>query len=310
MRSALLTSPKGFEHRLPADHVERVERLETVMAALGTTEFSALPSEEARLATREEVERVHAGEYVGAVFEAHPDAGEMIPIDWDSWLSDGSLGAALQAAGAAAEGVDRVMAGEHEAVFAPTRPPGHHAEPGKGMGFCIFNSVGVAAKHALDAHGLERVAVIDIDVHHGNGTQCLAETDERIFFASIHQSPLYPGTGGANETGLNGNVVNTPMPAGTAGAAWRERIRTGILPALEAFSPQLVLVSAGFDGHAEDPLGGFGLLEEDFAWAAGALAAQAKKSADNRLVSLLEGGYDCGALGRSTQAFLRALIEA
>jgi acetoin utilization deacetylase AcuC-like enzyme len=178
------------------------------------------------------------------------------------------------------------------------------------MGFCLLNSIAIAALHALEVHGLTRVAIIDIDVHHGNGSQCLAELDARVMFASLHQSPLYPGTGSAGETGLNGNVVNVPVMAGTAGAEWRESFVRDLRPALAGFRPEFIFVSAGFDAHERDPAGGLALLEADFAWAASELAALAAEFASSRLVSVLEGGYDCPALGRSAAAFVQALVEA
>ena len=310
MKTCILSTPAGMDHLIPADHAEQPARLAAVMEALSADAFAEVETVEAREASRAEIARLHDADYIDRVFDAAPQDERLFPLDWDTWMSKGSLKAALQAAGAGVHGVDRVMTGAAEAVFGATRPPGHHAEPGRAMGFCFFNTIGVAALHALEAHGLSRAAIIDIDVHHGNGSQCLAERDERVFVASIHQSPLYPGTGAAHETGLNGNVVNCPMPEGTAGREWRARIEAEILPTLADFAPDIVCVSAGFDGHLDDPLGGFALLEEDFAWAASVLARQARSSAESRLVSVLEGGYDIPALGRSAAAFVRALIDS
>jgi acetoin utilization deacetylase AcuC-like enzyme len=175
------------------------------------------------------------------------------------------------------------------------------------MGFCLFNSIAVGACHALEAHGLDRVAIVDVDVHHGNGSQCLAEVDARVFFASLHQAPLYPGTGTRKETGLNGNVLNIPMPANTPAAVWRQHFEGEVLPALRQFQPQMLFVSAGFDAHADDPLGGFLLQDADYAWIAQELAGVAQETAESRLVSVMEGGYDCPALGRAAAAFTAAL---
>jgi acetoin utilization deacetylase AcuC-like enzyme len=199
------------------------------------------------------------------------------------------------------------MAGEHDRAFCAVRPPGHHAEPIAPMGFCIFNNVAVAAMHALKAHKLARVAVVDFDVHHGNGTQTAAESEPRLFFASTHQAPLYPGTGFAHETGFDGNVVNAPLPAGADGRVWRQAMEAKVLPALDAFAPELLLVSAGFDAHKADPLAQMALVEADFAWAGEQLAEIAERHCGGKLVSTLEGGYDLPALAASAKAYLGAL---
>ena len=300
------TSEAGFDHRPPEGHPERAERLRAVHAAI---ENAGVVRREAPRAERAQIERVHARAHIDRVFSASPQAGETA-LDSDTWMSPGSLEAALRAAGAGVAGVDAVLAGEAEAVFAACRPPGHHAEPDRAMGFCLFNTVAIAAHHALEAHGLSRAAVIDIDVHHGNGTQAVAEAEPRLVFASIHQGWIYPGTGAAHETGTHGNIVNAPMEAGTRGLTWREAIETRLLPAIEAQAPDILLVSAGFDGHAADPLAGLELDAADYAWAGERLAAFARQHAHSRLVCVLEGGYDCPALEASTEAFLRALSAA
>ena len=300
------TSEAGFDHRPPEGHPERVERLRAVHAAIDAAEVER---RDALRAERAQLERVHTPAHVDRVFAASPTAGETA-LDPDTWMSPGSLEAALRAAGAGVAGVDAVLAGAAEGAFIACRPPGHHAEPDRAMGFCLFNTVAVAALHALEAHGLSRAAIVDIDVHHGNGTQAVAEGEPRLSFASIHQGWIYPGTGAAHETGTHGNIVNAPMEAGTRGPAWREAIETRLLPALAAQAPDILLISAGFDGHVADPLAGLALEEADYAWAGERLGAFAREHAQSRLVCVLEGGYDCPALEASAEAFLRALRAA
>ena len=230
-------------------------------------------------------------------------------LDADTILSPQSGNAALRAVGAVTSAVDAVMQGEAQNAFCAVRPPGHHAEPDHAMGFCLFNSIAVAARHAQAKHGVVRVAIVDFDVHHGNGTQAVAEQDPTLFFASSHQYPLYPGTGAAHETGL-GNVVNVPLPFGTEGSQFRRAFEARILPALDAFAPQLLLVSAGFDAHRADPLAGLELEEDDFGWVTGRLTEAASRHAQGRLVSVLEGGYDLKALAGSAAAHVSSLMRA
>ena len=304
----LFTHPAMLAHEPPPGHAERVERLQSVLDAL---EGLALDRREAPLAPREAIERVHPANYVDALEPAFTEArATRVRLDPDTYISAGSREAIYRAAGACVAAVDAVMAGEDEMAFCAVRPPGHHAEPKSPMGFCVFNNVAIGALHALEAHGLSRVAIVDFDVHHGNGTQTVAEYEARLFFASTHQSPLYPGTGAANETGIDGNVVNVPMPAGTGGAAWRRAMEAKVLPALDAFAPELILVSAGFDAHAADPLAQMELVEADFAWGAQALREIALQRCKGRLVSTLEGGYDLPALAGSASAYLAALQRA
>jgi acetoin utilization deacetylase AcuC-like enzyme len=228
----------------------------------------------------------------------------------DTFVDPGSQEAALRAAGAVVAGVDSVMSGEARSVFCAVRPPGHHAEPAQAMGFCLYNNIAVGALHALEAHGLERVAVIDFDVHHGNGTQALAYKEARLFFASTHGSPLYPGTGRRDETGLLGNVVNRPLSPGTDGVRWRAVMAQEVLPALEAADPQLILVSAGFDAHRNDPLADLALEEADYAWIGAELGNLALRVCKGRVVSALEGGYDLTALAASAAAYVSGLTRA
>jgi acetoin utilization deacetylase AcuC-like enzyme len=309
MKTVILSADAGFEHRLPPPHPENPARLRAVLDAFADTpSLQNVERIEARRATRDEIARVHIHAHVEAVFNGEPADHEAFHgFDFDTFMSRGSLEAALRGAGAAVQAVDLVMAGEAEAVFCATRPPGHHAERDRPMGFCLFNNVAIAAMHAVETHGLARVAIIDIDVHHGNGSQDMAEHEPRLVFGSIHQSPLYPGTGHENETGLNGNVVNVTVPAGTDGSGWRTRLDRDLIGALEAFRPEFILVSAGFDAHRLDPLASVALDERDFVYAAERLAAFSRRTASSRLVCCLEGGYELGALGRSAAAFVETL---
>jgi len=301
----LFTHPSMLRHEPPPGHAEHPGRLQAVLDAL---EDMTLDRREAPYATREALQRVHPAAYVEALEPAFAEtSGSRVRLDPDTYISAGSREAIYRAAGACVAAVDAVMAGDDDMAFCAVRPPGHHAEPKTPMGFCIFNNVAIAAMHALDAHGLERVAVIDFDVHHGNGTQTIAEREPRLMFASTHQAPLYPGTGAVSESGIAGNVVNAPLPAGAGSAPWRRAMETRVLPALDAFAPQLILVSAGFDAHKADPLAQMELETEDFAWAARELRALALNHCRGKLVSTLEGGYDLAALAGSAAAYLAAL---
>jgi acetoin utilization deacetylase AcuC-like enzyme len=304
----LFTHPSMLRHEAPPGHPEHAGRLQAVLDAFEDGDFDR---REAPLADRAAIERVHPGPLIDALEPAFEEAqGARVRLDPDTYLSAGSREAVYRAAGACVAAVDAVMKGESEMAFCAVRPPGHHAEPISPMGFCIFNNVAIAAMHALEAHGLSRVAVIDFDVHHGNGTQTIAEKEPRLFFASTHQAPLYPGTGAANETGVAHNVVNAPLPAGAASAEWRRAMETRILPALDSFAPELILVSAGFDAHKADPLAQMELEDEDFAWAGRELRRRALQHCQGRLVSTLEGGYDLAALARSAKAYVGALQRA
>ncbi|MCH8489927.1 MAG: hypothetical protein LAT81_08370 [Oceanicaulis sp.] len=307
MRTLVHAPAASLDHHPPQGHPEHAGRLEAVLRAVSAVGIE--PRTEFPSASRAALARVHIPALIDQVFAASPQEGEAA-LDADTWMSPGSLKAALAAAGAGMAGVDAVMAGEAEAVFVAARPPGHHAEPDRARGFCLFNTVAIAAAHALAQHGLARVAVVDIDVHHGNGTQAWAENEPACLFASIHQGWIYPGTGAAHETGRHGNIINLPMQAGTAGPAWRRAVETAILPRLAGFAPDVLLVSAGFDAHRDDPLAGLALSDDDYAWAGAALAQAARAHAHSRLVCVLEGGYDCAALERSAGAFLRAVQSA
>jgi acetoin utilization deacetylase AcuC-like enzyme len=301
----LFTHPSMLAHEPPAGHPEHAGRLRAVLDALAEMSFDRRT---APPASRESLQRVHPSRYVEALEPAFAEAQHgSVQIDADTWLSAASREASYRAAGACVAAVDAIMSGEHERAFCAVRPPGHHAEPIAPMGFCIFNNVAVAAMHALEGHGLSRVAVVDFDVHHGNGTQTIAEAEPRLLFASTHQAPLYPGTGAAHETGIAGNVVNAPLLAGADGVAWRRAMEAKVLPALDAFAPELILVSAGFDAHRADPLAQMALEAADFAWGGARLAEIADRHCGGKLVSTLEGGYDLAALAGSAVAYLGAL---
>jgi acetoin utilization deacetylase AcuC-like enzyme len=280
-----------------------------VLKALDAGEFAELIRDQAPLATEEQLTRVHPENYVAAILAIRPEPDERVALDGDTLMSWGSAEAALRAAGAAVAAVDAVMKGEFRRAFCATRPPGHHCEPGRPMGFCLFANAAIAARHAQAAHGAARVAVVDFDVHHGNGTQACFESDPSLFYASSHQWPLYPGTGDEAERGV-GNILNVTLPPGADGAAFRAAWAERIIPALEDFSPDLLVISAGFDAHAADPLAQLRVREADFAQVTEALCGLADRSCGGRVVSLLEGGYDLEALGRSTAAHVRALMRA
>ena len=292
-------------HEPPRGHAEHPGRLQAVLDALQDAPFDR---REAPYATTEAISRVHPMRYIEALEPGFAETADArVRLDPDTYISSGSREAIYRAAGACVAAVDAVMRGEDEMAFCAVRPPGHHAEPVSPMGFCIFNNVAIAALHALEAHGLSRVAVIDFDVHHGNGTQTIAEREPRLMFASTHQAPLYPGTGARNETGIENNVVNAPLPAGAGSAEWRRAMDERVLPALDAFAPELILVSAGFDAHKADPLAQMELETEDFAWVGQRLRELALRHCKGKLVSTLEGGYDLGALAGSAAAYLAAL---
>ncbi|HMT37474.1 MAG TPA: histone deacetylase family protein [Thermomonas sp.] len=284
-------------------HAERPERLRVVVDALRDA-YPHLDWRQAPIATRGQLLRVHSEHLLEAVLESNP--AELMQLDPDTVLSPRSAEAALRAAGAAVAAVDAVMIGAARRAFCAVRPPGHHATSDAAMGFCLFNSIAVAARHAIDAHGLERVAVVDFDVHHGNGTQAIFEHDRRVLYASSHQAPLYPWTGDRSETGA-GNIFNATLPPGSDGALFRRIWGDRLLPAIDDFAPQLLLISAGFDGHRRDPLAELQLDAADFGWLSEALVALADRHCQGRVVSALEGGYDLDALAECSVAHLRAL---
>lgn len=309
MPTALITHPACVEHEPGPLHPESPQRLSAVLAALEAPAFADLLREEAPEATVEQLRRVHRADYVDAILAIRPELGETVQLDPDTAMSAGSADAALRAAGAAVMGVDAVMEGWARTAFAAVRPPGHHAEPARPMGFCLFNSAAVAALHARARWGVQRVAVVDFDVHHGNGTQAMFERDADLFYGSSHQSPCYPGTGDAAERGVADNVVNVPLRPGDGSASFRMAWGNEILPALDQFAPGLLIISAGFDAHRADPLAQLRLDTADFAWITDALVSLADHHCDGRVVSVLEGGYDLDALAASAAVHVRGLMR-
>jgi acetoin utilization deacetylase AcuC-like enzyme len=309
MTTLLVSHPACLDHDTSPGHPESPARLRAILRALGAAEFEALQRIEAPPATRDQLLHVHPAAHVDRTFAAVPDAGYG-RIDADTIVSPGSAEAALRAAGAVDAAVDAVIGGRAANAFCAVRPPGHHAEPMRAMGFCLFNNVAVGALHAMRAHGLDRIAVMDFDVHHGNGTQALFEHETELFYASTHQSPLYPGTGSRHERGIAGNILNVPLPPGAGSGPFREAMTARVLPAIAAFRPDMVMVSAGFDAHAADPLAQLALTTDDFAWATRELCKLAGACCGGRLVSTLEGGYDLAALAASCAAHVRELMAA
>jgi acetoin utilization deacetylase AcuC-like enzyme len=308
MSTLLISHPSCLEHIPPLGHPERPDRLRVIERVLEHERFQALVREQAPPAELEAIARCHPMAYIEALREAAPEEG-LTRLDADTSMSPGTFEAALRAAGGAVLAVDEVMQRKAANAFVATRPPGHHAETATPMGFCFFNNAAIAARHAQAAHGAERVAIVDFDVHHGNGSQEIFWADRSVMYGSTHEMPLYPGTGSLTERGEHGTVVNAPLRAGDGGAEFREAFATAILPRLDEFRPDLVIVSAGFDAHTRDPLANLNLLEADFGWATQQLMDIADRHAGGRLVSVLEGGYDLEGLGRSVAAHVLALLR-
>ena len=310
MSTALITHPACLQHDNGPYHPECPDRLRAVLRVLEAEEFSGLLREEAPLATVDQLARAHPRHYVEAILSIRPPPGETVQLDADTAMNAGSAEAARRAAGGAIAAVDAVMEGWARTAFAAIRPPGHHAEPAQAMGFCLFNNAAVAAQHARARWGLRRVAVVDFDVHHGNGTQAMFQADPTLFYASSHQSPCYPGTGHASEHGAANNVVNVPLPPGSGSEAFRAAWSDVILPALDAFAPEMLIVSAGFDAHKADPLAQLRLETSDYTWITRELVGLAERHTGGRIASVLEGGYDVTALAISVAAHIRALMRA
>jgi acetoin utilization deacetylase AcuC-like enzyme len=310
MTTLYLTHPICLEHEAPPGHPERPDRLRALWRVLEDARFSTLDRREAAAGAPELALLAHEEHYCETLPQLIPGDGRIAHVDADTYLSAHSWPAILHAMGAATQAVDAVMAGEVRNAFCGTRPPGHHAERARAMGFCLFNNAAIAARQAQRTHGAERVAIVDFDVHHGNGTQDIFWSDKSVLYASSHQWPLYPGTGAASETGEHDNIVNLPLPAGTGPQGFRAGFEGVILPRVDAFEPDLIVISAGFDAHRRDPLASLDLGEEEFGWVTRKLVEIAGRRCAGRIVSVLEGGYDLVGLSASAAAHVEALMEA
>jgi len=308
MPTLLLTHPACLNHVTPMGHPERPDRLRAVERILEHERFQTLAREEAPMASLETIALCHPMDYIERIRDATPKEG-LVRLDADTSMSAGSFEAALRAAGGAVRAVDEVMDESAANAFVATRPPGHHAETAVPMGFCLFNNAAIAARYAQQQHGAERVAIVDFDVHHGNGSQEIFWSDPTVMYCSTHQMPLYPGTGAASERGEHNTIVNAPLKPGDGGEEFREAVSTAILPRLNEFRPDLVIISAGFDAHMRDPLANLNLVEPDFAWATQQLMEIADRYAHGRVVSVLEGGYDLDGLARSAAAHVMTLMR-
>ena len=306
MTTALITHTDCHEHVTPDGHPEQVARLHEVLKAL---EGKNLKRIDAPMAEDASILLCHPQSHLDAIRAASPEAGK-VQLDADTWMSPGSLTAGYRAVGGAVKAVDMVLDEEVRNAYVATRPPGHHAEKTTAMGFCLFGNVAIAAKHALETHGLKRVAIVDFDVHHGNGTQDLLWEEERALFISTHEMPLYPGTGAQNEQGAHGQITNIPLSAGTDGSLYRKIMANRILPLVEEFEPEMLFISAGFDAHKDDPLASIALSTEDFGWITQELLGLADRLGGGRVVSCLEGGYNLPALAASSAVHVDELIAA
>lgn len=308
MSTLLVSHPACLDHLTPLGHPERPDRLRAVERALEEEKFSSLAREQAPMVALETIALCHPMEYIESLREASPREG-MIQIDADTSMSPGSFEAALRAAGGAVLAVNEVVTKRAANAFVATRPPGHHAETARPMGFCFFNNAAIAARHARKKHGLDRVALIDFDVHHGNGSQDIFWSDSKVLYCSTHEMPLYPGTGSPGERGEHNNIVNAPLHAGDGGQQFRAAMENIVLPQVEEFKPDMIVISAGFDAHMRDPLANLNLVEADFAWITRRLMDIADAVCGGRIVSVLEGGYDLEGLARSASAHVLTLMR-
>jgi acetoin utilization deacetylase AcuC-like enzyme len=309
MPTLFITHPACLEHLTPPGHPERPDRLRAVERVLAQDTFRALVRVEAPLAELDTLALCHPMAYITAIRDATPKAG-LVRIDADTTMSPGSFEAALRAAGGAVHAVDEVVAGRAKNAFVATRPPGHHTETSRAMGFCLFNNVAIAARHAQRKHGAARVAIVDFDVHHGNGSQEIFWSDRTVLYCSTHQMPLFPGTGALSERGEHDTIVNAPLRPGDGETQFKAAFEGRILPRLKDYQADLIIISAGFDAHARDPLANLQLHEPDFDWATRRIMEIADASANGRVVSVLEGGYDLEGLANSTAAHVSALMQA
>src|ERR1700756_832563 len=307
MSTLLITHPDCLDHLTPLGHPERPERLRAIENALEMEKFQSLARAQAPKAALDVIALCHPMEYITQISEATPMLG-IVHLDADTSMSPGTFEAALRAAGGAVHAVDEVVSNKAANAFVATRPPGHHAETARPMGFCIFDNVAIAARHAQRKHGITRAAIVDFDVHHGNGTQEIFWSDKTVMYCSTHQMPLFPGTGASGERGEHGNIVNAPLAAEDGGAKFRAAFENAILPNLSKFSPELIIISAGFDAHYRDPLASLNLKAEDFGWVTRKLMDLADRTAGGRIVSVLEGGYDLEGLKESVAAHVSALM--
>lgn len=310
MSTLLISHPACLNHLNPVGHPERPDRLRAIEQALEDERFHILAREQAPMAQAETVALCHPMDYIEAIRDAAPSEGEgMVRLDADTSMSPGSFEAALRCVGGVTLAVDEVMHQKASNAFVAIRPPGHHAETARPMGFCLFNNAAIAARYAQQRYELERAAIVDFDVHHGNGSQDIFWTDKSVMYCSTHEMPLYPGTGSISERGEHDNIVNAPLAAGDGGDAFREALDTVILPRLRAFKPDILIISAGFDAHTRDPLANLNFVEADYSWATKKLMEIADASAQGRVVSVLEGGYDLQGLSRSVAAHVTALMR-